>query len=261
MDESLSASRSLVAIRGLRLRVWPMLLALVVMEACLVPGNRLARWLFRDVVPGAARHVGLFVFTATMLQGLTALAAIAAARRLVPSFESHVRWPRGRSLVGVAVAVGVGMGLVMLVADYAPELLARTAPGGGYSLEPPIAAGWLLAMITTGLGEETLFRGLLVGLLVVLIPGRVRVGAFETSVAGVLVAVLFGAAHYETFLHAPLPRAIAQQLYAFAWGLAYVWLMERSKSLVAPIVAHGVGNFVEVCIVMLLMRTWGAPPT
>ena len=45
--------------------------------------------------------------------------------------------------------------------------------------------------------------------------------------------------------------------YAFIWGLTYVWLMERSKSLVAPIVAHGVGNFVEVAAVMGLLLVWG----
>jgi len=149
------------------------------------------------------------------------------------------------------------MGLIMLAADYWPELLRRLAPAASYSLKPSIAAGWLLAMLTTGLGEEPLFRGLLVGMLAALIEGRVRLGRFEVSMAGVLVALLFGVAHYATFLQAPLSRALAQQCYAFAWGLVYVWLMEQSRSLLAPIIAHGVGNFVEVASVMLLMAAWG----
>ena len=33
--------------------------------------------------------------------------------------------------------------------------------------------------------------------------------------------------------------------------------MERSRSLLAPVVAHGLGNAVEVGIVMLLMDAWG----
>lgn len=72
-----------------------------------------------------------------------------------------------------------------------------------------------------------------------------------------MVALLFGVAHHETFLNDPLHLAIAQQLYAFVWGLAYVWLMERSKSLVAPIVAHGIGNVTEVSLIMVLMIVWG----
>jgi hypothetical protein len=46
--------------------------------------------------------------------------------------------------------------------------------------------------------------------------------------------------------------AAAQQIYAFAWGIVYAWLMQRSRSLVAPIIAHGVGDAVEVGLVMVM---------
>jgi membrane protease YdiL (CAAX protease family) len=95
-----------------------------------------------------------------------------------------------------------------------------------------------------------------VGLLAALVPGRVRVGCVDLPLAGVLVAVLFGLAHYESFLVDPLPLAIAQQLYAFAFGLVYVWLMERSRSLLAPAIAHGVGDAVEVAAVIGLQLAW-----
>jgi uncharacterized protein len=199
----------------------------------------------------------LFVFGAIMLQGLSGLIAIALMRRVLPRADSHLRWPRERGDVGLAIAIGVAMGLVMLAADYWPDLVRGRAPAANYSLQPSIAAGWLLAMITTGLGEETIFRGFLVGMLAALMPGRARLGRFEISMAGVLVALLFGVAHYQSFFEDPLSLAIAQQLYAFAWGLVYVWLMEKSDSLLAPIVAHGVGNFVEVGSVMLLMAAAG----
>ena len=58
----------------------------------------------------------------------------------------------------------------------------------------PIAAGVLLAMITTGLGEETLFGGLMV----VAVPGRARAGRFEIPVGGVIVALRFGVAHHAS---------------------------------------------------------------
>ena len=79
---------------------------------------------------------------------------------------------------------------------------------------------------------------------------------FDLPVAAYIVALLFGMAHYESFVVDPLHQALAQQGYAFAWGLAYVWLMERSRSLLAPIVAHGVGNFTEVAIVVALGGAW-----
>ena len=233
-----------------------LILAAVVMQACLVPARELARWVFRSGGEGWTEHVGLFVFVAIMLQGLAGLIGILIMRKVLPGSDGHVRWPPGRSYIGLAAVIGVIMGLVMLVADYWPELLAGTAPGD-YPLQPVLAAEWLWAMITTGLGEETIFRGLLVGLLVVLTPGRIRMGAFEIPVAGVFVALLFGLAHYDSFIHNPLHLAVAQQIYAFVWGLTYVWLMERSRSLVAPIVAHGVGNFVEVAAVMGLLALRG----
>lgn len=237
--------------------VLSLILAAVVMQACLLPGRILASTIFFKWVPALSEQVGLFVFTAIVFQGLTGLLAILVMKRILPASDAHLRRPPGKSYVGLALVLGVAMGLIMLVADYWPQLLSHTAPDGGYSLRPDLAAGMLWAMITTGLGEETIFRGLLVGMLVVLTPGRVRLGSFEISMGGVLVSVLFGLAHYDSFLHNPLHLAVAQQIYAFVWGLTYVWLMERSKSLVAPIVAHGVGDFVEVALVMGLMAAWG----
>lgn len=233
-----------------------LILAAVVMQLCLVPARELARWLYKSGMGLGQEHVGYFIFIAILFQGCAALIGILVMRRLLPRADANVRWPPGRSYVGPAVLIGLAMGVIMLLADYWPELLARQAPDG-YTTDPVPALGWLLAMITTGLGEETLFRGLMVGMLAVLVPGRVRLGAFEVSLGGVLVALLFGIAHYDTFLNDPLHLAIAQQIYAFVWGVTYVWLMERSKSLVAPIVAHGIGNFTEVGLIMVLMIVWG----
>lgn len=149
------------------------------------------------------------------------------------------------------------MGLVMLIADYWPSLIERQAPPAAYDISSSTSViGWLGMMLATGLAEETLFRGLLVGILVVLVPGRFRVGPVDLPVAAPIVGLLFAVAHYHSFITDPLHLAISQQIYAFAWALSYVWLMERYDSLLPPIIAHGVGNFVEVAIVMVLMHTW-----
>jgi membrane protease YdiL (CAAX protease family) len=88
------------------------------------------------------------------------------------------------------------------------------------------------------------------------VPGRIRAGTFDIPVAAVIVALIFGLAHWQSFSTDPFHMALAQQIYAFTWGLIYVWLMERSRSLLAPMVAHGVGNAVEVGFVMLFIGAW-----
>ena len=256
MIASTLADRPFVEASGVRWRLWPVLLAAVLMQAVLWPARELARSIAHQQAAFFDGHAWAFVGLAMVFQTLACLVAIAVMRRVLPRAPTYLHRPaRGRSLAGLALAIGVGMGLLMLVADYWPQLAAHRAPGG-YDTSPAGAAGWIAVMACSGLCEEPIFRGLLVGLLTALVPGRVRVGRVDLPLAGVLVAVLFGLAHYESFLVDPLPLAIAQQLYAFAFGLAYVWLMERSRSLLAPAIAHGVGDAVEVAAVIGLQLAW-----
>ncbi len=248
--------RPFVELSGFRFRLWPLLLAALLMEGLLRAGRGLARWIYLSNEGLFGGHVSVFLLLAILFQALLGLAAILAMRRLLPQADDHLRWPPGRSHAGLAALIGIGMGLVMLVADYWPALLARTPPNPSYSVSTFDAAGYLLGMLTTGLAEETIFRGLLVGMLAVLVPGRLRIGRLDLPVAAYAVALMFGLAHWQSFAVDPLYRAIAQQCYAFAWGLAYVWLMERSRSLLAPMVAHGMGNFTEVGLIILLGALW-----
>jgi membrane protease YdiL (CAAX protease family) len=253
---SAAPSRPFFEITGLRLRLWPILLAAVLMQAMLVPAREAARWLFKHYPDAFGHQVWAFVGLAELFQAAVGLAAVLVLRRLLPQADTHLRWPPGRSYAGLAVAIGVGMALVMLVADYWPQLLSHTAPRGGYELTPIGVPGWLVAEFGAGPNEELVFRGVLVGMLSVLLPGRVRLGRLDLPVAGVVMGLLFGAAHYQSFLTRPLHEAVAQQLYAFVWGLTYVWLMERSRSLLAPMIAHGLGDALEVAAVMALTAAW-----
>ena len=144
----------------------------------------------------------------------------------------------------------------MLVADYWPQLATQAPPDASYEMTAVGIPGWLAVMFAAGPNEEIIFRGVLVGMLTVLVPGRARAGRFEVPVSGVIVGMLFGAAHYQSFTTNPLYQAIAQQLYAFGFALVYVWLMERSRSLVAPMVAHGLSDLLEVAAVMFLSVLW-----
>jgi membrane protease YdiL (CAAX protease family) len=249
--------RPFFEITGFKFRLWPIVLAAVLMQAILVPAREAARWIAHQNHDFFRAHVWAFLLLAMLFQALVGLATIGVMRKVLPEADPCLRWPPGKSYAGLAAVIGVVMGFVMLVADYWPQLLSHTAPDGGYATDPVGAAGWIGAMALTGFNEEPIFGGLLVGMLTVLVPGRVRLGSFDIAMGGVIVAVLFGAAHYQSFLTEPLHLAVAQQLYAFAWGVTYVWLMERSKSLLAPIVAHGLSDAVEVAAVIGLMIVWG----
>jgi hypothetical protein len=241
-----------LTIYGVRFRIWPIIGAALLMEGLLRLGREPARWLWQQGPADWAGRPWIFVSLAVTFQALLGLAAIAVMRRLLPRADAHLRWPeKGNTLIGTAVLCGVGMGLAMLAADYWPQILSGTAPTD-YPVNPVDSAGWLFAMGITGFAEEPIFRGLLVGGLAVLVPGRVCIGKLDLPLSAYLVAAMFGLAHWQSFTVNPFYMAAAQQVYAFAWGIVYVWLMERSNSLLAPIIAHGLSDFVEVALVMAM---------
>lgn len=94
-------------------------------------------------------------------------------------------------------------------------------------------------------------------------------GRFKVAAGDVLIHAAFSAhrdivARANTLvLDLPLPfdardwpaRATLRRpemILAAAWGLAYVWLMEKSDSLLAPTIAHGLSDMVEVGAVIAL---------
>ena len=139
---------------GVRWRLWPVLLAAVLMQAVLWPARELARWIAHQQAAFFNGHVWAFVGLAMVFQTLACFLAIAVMRRVLPQAPTYLRWPaRGRSLAGLGLAIGVGMGLLMLVADYWPQLASHRAPGG-YDTSAAGAAGWIVVMACSGLCEE-----------------------------------------------------------------------------------------------------------
>jgi membrane protease YdiL (CAAX protease family) len=256
-DVSLSATRRpFFQVTGIRFRLWPILLAAVLMQAMLWPAREAARWVFKHNLELFHHQVWAFLGLAELFQIIVGLVAVIAMRRLLPQAEDNLRWPPGRTCIGLGLAVGCAMAAIMLVADYWPQLLSHTAPHHTYEMTAVGVPGWLAMMMLAGPNEEIIFRGVLVGMLTVLVPGRVRAGPVDLPFAAIVVGVLFGAAHYNSFFVDPLHQAVAQQVYAFGFGLTYVWLMERSRSLLAPMIAHGLSDALEVGAVMLLSVLW-----
>jgi membrane protease YdiL (CAAX protease family) len=69
-------------------------------------------------------------------------------------------------------------------------------------------------------------------------PGKLHIGRFNMNWAGIIVALLFGLAHIPTFWTAGWFDGLEQQVCAVGLGVMYAWWLEKSKSIVAPIIAH-----------------------
>jgi len=187
-----------------------------------------------------------------------ALTGVAIARRRLPDADFGLRWPRGGSAwIGGAIAWAVALAGVMLVVDHGAGLLHGRAPEttahGAADL-----TGWLaFNLLLVGPCEELLFRGLLLGVLEALSPSRVRFGTRSISAAGIVVALLFAVAHARSFAIEAWPVALGQQVYAFAFGLLYVWWRERSGSLLMPVVVHGLSDALEEVVLYALASIVG----
>jgi uncharacterized protein len=191
-----------------------------------------------------AQHAGQF---------LVALAIIALLKyRLLPA-DYGLHRPRAKTYILPAVLWGVFFGVLMTAVDYAPSLLAHTKPDAGFPLTRGNIGGWLLFEgIYVGPTEEIPFRALLVTYLATAMPGKLRLGRFNMNWAGIAVAVIFALLHATNFETRHWPEALGQQVYAFALGVLYAYWLEKSRSIVAPIIGHNVGDVVEY----LLLFAW-----
>lgn len=186
------------------------------------------------------------------VQLVLALIAIAIVRQFAPA-DYGLHLPRGKSYVGMAMVGGLVFGLLASAVAYGPALLTHSAPALGYTPTPANIVGWLtFEGIYVGPTEEILFRALLVSFLAATIPGRMRVAGRELSVGGVIAAVIFGLSHWNYGV-LPFPLALAQQTYAFALGIFYAYCLERSRSVLAPIIAHNVSDVSVTALGLLLV--------
>jgi uncharacterized protein len=181
-------------------------------------------------------------------QLLYGLIAIGLLKIFVPA-DYGLHLPRGRTYYLPAILWGLFFGALMTVVDYAPQLMAHTKPDLGFPLTQSNVTGWLFFEgVYVGPTEEIPFRAVLVTFLAATMPGKLRVGRFEMNWAGVIVAVLFALLHATDFEIRQWPQALGQQFYAFALGVLYAYWLEKSKSIVAPIIGHNVSDFSEYLI-------------
>jgi hypothetical protein len=182
-----------------------------------------------------------------------ALLVIAVLKRWLRPADYGLHWPGARTYLWPAVLWGVFFGVLMTVIDYAPQLIAHTKPDPGFPLTRANVWGWsFFEGIYVGPTEEIPFRSLLVTYLATSMPARLRLGRFSMNWAGIVVAIIFALLHATNFATRHWPEALGQQCYAFALGVLYAYWLEKSQSVVAPIVGHNVGDLVEY----LLLFAW-----
>lgn len=183
-------------------------------------------------------------------QLVLALIAIAVLKyRFVPA-DYGLHWPRAKTYIWPAVVWGIFFAVLMTLVDYAPQLIAHTRPDPGFPLTRSNVWAWsIFEGIYVGPTEEIPFRALIVTYLAATMPGKLRMGRFNMNWAGIVAAVIFALLHATNFGVRHWPQAVGQQIYAFALGVLYAYWLEKSGSILAPIIGHNIGDVGEQLIV------------
>ena len=135
--------------------------------------------------------------------------------------EVGLNAPRAGSTRVVLIAIGLALLLNVVV-----MLLRGAAP-------VRLAAGTVVAVLVAAVLEELVFRGVLLALLDRALPQRWRIAGAYIGWGGVALTASFIA------LHGLRPGLLLGVVPA---ALLYLWLRERTGSLLAPIAAHVAWN-------------------
>jgi hypothetical protein len=188
---------------------------------------------------------------------LAAIGLIALARRR-SKVDYGLHMPHGRSYVATAIVLSVFIGIAMAIVDYAPHILARTAPPLDDAFSGVNVTGWMVYQgLFSGPMEEIPFRALLVTYLASTMPGTVHYRRFSMNGAGVVVAAIFAiGTGMKAFIASPLLVAILQVLYVFGLGVCLAYWLEKSKSVLAPAIGHNVAFGVKQALLFAMVAAW-----
>jgi uncharacterized protein len=163
----------------------------------------------------------LSFYTALFVVSLLAMWRMDRLGRLAPAIDD---W----RATGLAVAAGLVTGLVLVVLSRVAArrfMWASRLEEELRSVVGPLRRREVLGLaLLSGLGEETLFRGVL-----------------QPTLGLALTAALFGVLHIG-----PNVRFLPWSLMAFVAGLAFGGLALWTGSLLAPILAHATINFLNL---------------
>lgn len=209
---------------------------------------------YSRLVPGIADQLG-WLYAQHGVQMVLALIAIAVMKWLVPA-DYGLHAPEDKSYVGTAILWGLLFGALMAVVRSAPDLLDHAMPKLDYPLSPANVAGRLgFEGVYAGPTEEILFRSLLATFLAATMPGRWRIGKYAMNGSGVVVAIVYALCS-AGFLAQPIAIASGQMVCYLALGVLYAYWLEKSGSVLAPIVGRNVAGFTEYALLFLMVTFW-----
>ena len=113
--------------------------------------------------------------------------------------------------------------------------------------------------ILVGISEEIVFRRLVYGTLSPYFSRKVKIG-FSITYAGIISALFFALAHigFQFFPFAITAFAPMQIFMAFALGLFYAVLREKTGSLLGPILAHNISDgWLSILYIIIQSLTTG----
>ena len=95
-----------------------------------------------------------------------------------------------------------------------------------------------------GLSEEIFFRGFIYSILQKYFGKKIRIIRFSISQAGIITALIFAFAHigFHIFPLSIISFDIMQFVMAFALGIFYAFILEKTGSLLGPILAHNISD-------------------
>jgi hypothetical protein len=181
--------------------------------------------------------------------------SIAIAVWVVPA-DYGLHRPAQKSYVLPSIVGGIVFGILLALVDYAPNIIAHTAPKLGYAIGSGKMLGWLgFNGLYAGLTEEVPFRALIVSYLAATMPGKWHVGRFAMNGGGVVAAAIW-AFYMAGFLAVPLITSLLLFFLQFVFGVFLAYWLEKSTSILAPIIGHNVSGATEYGLVLLMVTLW-----
>ena len=177
---------------------------------------------------------------------LAALFMIAALIYCAKRFAGFTSQDTGFTLAqrkgSIIPACIVTLGFLVFVA--AVEIVLK----GGQTMQ--IESGHLIAyLLLAGLDEELMYRGFLAAGLCVVV-GSNRIINFGTAirVGAIIALILFALVHGLKISDGSLTLSIAGIGLTFVFGCVFLWLRERTGSLLFPVVSHSMANVVALFV-------------
>jgi hypothetical protein len=247
-----------IRFEGLKLRVWPILFAILLALGILVSSRILVYAVqYFVALPDRPLYPWMELSYEQAAQIFVSLIAIGAMKIFMRA-DYGVHAPHDESYFRPAIFWGIVFGVAMTAIDYWPQIAAHQPPSGRYELIPLNIAGWLsFEGFLEGPSNEVLLRGLLVTYLAAALPGRFVFFRLDMNAAGVIVALIFALTYLGSFVGHPFWIALGQVLLVFAQGAFFAYWLEKSKSLFGPIVGDSTFQVTQCALIFAMVWAWG----